>query len=397
MTILTYGKQTFGDSNVDAFGRLRISDTADLFESKFTYGVEEKLYNTTTATGGTSTFLPNESAWSLDTTTSSGSRVLRESYGYMQYHPGKSQLVMMTGVFGAPVQNCVKRIGYYDNDDGLYFIQNGSNGFGVVERTSTSGTMAETITYQSNWNIDKLDGTGPSGITLDVTKTQIFVMDFQWLGVGTVRYGLGINGEVIYVHKSHHANASYTKVYMKTAWLPLRYEIVNVGVAPSVASLKQICSMVSSEGGAEPVGNVYSVSNLTAVSSTSSAWVPVLSITVNPTLNNVKYRGQIQLSGIDTFVTSALPAVIAIVENGTLTGPVWTTVNPASAVSYDTSSTAISGGTIRNTFFASSKSNSQTLPSFYVYGFAGDTFTVVARGIGGNASTVASINWREIL
>lgn len=397
MTYLSYGKTSFSEGNTDAFGRLRVSSPQSLFDAKFTYGVEEKLYNTTTATGGAATFLGNESAWSLTTTTTSGSSVLRQSKGYMQYRPGKSQLVMMTGVFGVAVENCTKRIGYYDDNDGLFFIQDGTNGFGVCERTSTSGSPVDTITYQSSWNIDKLDGTGPSGITLDLTKTQILVLDFQWLGVGTVRYGLDIGGDLVYFHKSHHANTSFTQVYIKSAWLPLRYEIVNTGTTPTAGVLKQICSSVSSEGGAENIGNIYSASDLTAVAVTAATWVPLVSITIGSTLNSYPYRGQIQLSSFETLVTGANSALIAIFENATLTGAVWSAVNTASAVSSDNAATAISGGTIRYTGFNGGKSNSQILPSFFVYGYAGDTFTVAARGVGGNTSVAASINWREIL
>jgi hypothetical protein len=397
MTYLSYGKTTFSEESGDAFGRLRVSSHQSLFDAKFTYGVEEKLYNTTTASGGATTFLGNESAWNLTTTTAAGSRVLRQTKGYMQYSPGKSQLVMMTGLFGTAITNCTKRIGYYDNNDGLFFIQDGTNGFGVCERTSTSGSPVDTIIYQSSWNVDKLDGTGPSGITLDVTKTQILIIDFQWLGVGTVRYGFDIGGQVMYVHKSHHANTIFTQVYIKSAWLPLRYEIVNTNTTSATGALKQICSSVSSEGGSEHVGNLYTASNLTVVSVTTAAWVPIASITINSTLNSYPYRGQIQLSSFETLATGSNSASIAIFENATLTGASWSTVNAASAVSSDTASTAISGGTIRYTGFNGGKSNSQILPSFFVYGYAGDTFTVAARGVGGNTSVSASINWREIL
>lgn len=397
MTYLSYGKTTFQEASGDAFGRLRVSNHQSLFDAKFTYGVEEKLYNTTTASGGATTFLGNESAWNLTTTTTAGSRVLRQTKGYMQYRPGKSQLVMMTGLFGAAITNCTKRIGYYDDNDGLFFVQDGTNGFGICERTSTSGSPVDTITYQSSWNVDKLDGTGASGITLDVTKTQILIIDFQWLGVGTVRYGFDIGGQVIYVHKSHHANTVFTQVYIKSAWLPLRYEIVNTGTTSTPGALKQICSSVSSEGGSENVGNLYSITSLTGVAVTTAAWLPIASITIGNTLNGYPYRGQIQLSSFETLVTGANSAAIAILENPTLTVPSWGTVNTASAVTSDTSATAVTGGTVRYSGFNGSKANSQILPSFFIYGYAGDTFTIAARGVGGNTTVAASINWREII
>lgn len=269
----TYGYSQFLSANLDAFGRFRTSTTTTQFESKFTYGTEENLFNTTATSGGAATFLSNEAAWRLDVTGNTGSKVIRESSHYMQYHPGKSQLVLMTGVVGTATDGCVKRLGYYDDNDGLFFIQNGTSGFGVCERSSVSGQVVDTIVYQSDWNIDRMDGTGPSGITLDTTKTQIFVMDFQWLGVGTVRYGLDIGGTLRYVHHIDHANL-LTKVYMKSAWLPVRYEITNT-TGTTANHMYQICSSVISEGGSDEQGNLFTAMSTTIDAVGPGAWTPL--------------------------------------------------------------------------------------------------------------------------
>lgn len=396
---MTYmaGATNFQNANVDAFGRLRVSDVITQFESKFNYGNEEKLFNTTLVTGGTSTYLPNEAAWNLSTTTSSGSRVLRQSYNYMQYHPGKSQHVLMTGVFGTAVANCVKRIGYYDDSDGLFFIQNGTAGFGICERTSTSGSPSDTIYYQASWNLDKLNGTGPSGIILDVTKTNIFVIDFQWLGVGTVRYGVVVGGNLIYFHIAEHANTTYTQVYMKSAWLPIRYEIVNLAATATTASLKQICSMVASEGGIEEKGIFYSASDPTSASATVGNWTPLVSITIGTILNGQSFRGKIQIDSISTMATGNTPAMIGLFEGVTLTGPSWSSPHASSAVTYDTTSTALTGGTLRYSGFNGKSTDFQTTFNNAFVGYAGDIYTLAAKGVGGTASINGAINWREIV
>lgn len=396
---MTYmaGATNFQNANLDAFGRLRTSNIITQFESKFTYGNEEKLFNTTLVTGGTSTFLPNEAAWNLTTTTSSGSRVLRQSYNYMQYHPGKSQHILMTGVFGAAVANCVKRIGYYDDNDGLFFIQNGTAGFGICERTSTSGSPVDTISYQTSWNVDKLDGTGPSGITLDVTKTQIFVIDFQWLGVGTVRYGVAINNQLIYFHISNHSNNTYTQVYMKSAWLPIRYEILNAAATATTATLKQICSMVASEGGLEEKGTFYSASDPATSSVTAGNWIPLVSITVGTTLNGQPFRGKIQMDSIATMTSGNIPAIIGLFEGGSLTGPSWTSPSSTSAVTYDTAATAFTGGILRYSGFNGKTTDFQTTFNNAFVGYAGDIYTLAAKGVGGTATLNGAINWREII
>jgi len=391
------GQVTFAPGIQDSFARVRVSDANTQFESKFTYGNEEKLFNTTTATGGAATFLSNEAAWNLTTTSSSGSRVLRQSYNYMQYHPGKSQLVLMTGVFGSPTANCVKRIGNYDDSDGLFFIQNGTLGFGVARRTSTSGSPVDTITYQSSWNIDRLDGTGPSGLTLDLTKTQIFIIEFQWLGVGAVKYGFDIDGILVYVHQSNHANNSFTQVYMKSGWLPLRYEIHNIA-ATAASSMKQICSSVISEGGFEQTGSLYSaLSSGAGRNAPTSTWTPILSIRVNDTLNGQLFRGKIQLTQYQTIVTSNNSASVAVFEGGTLTGPSWVGVGGASAVSYDTSATALTGGVIRTVSFNGRTSSETALASNEMTGYAGTIYTLCARGIDGTVAILGALNWREIV
>lgn len=391
-----FGKVTFADGAQDAFNRLRISEAISQFGAKFTYGVEEKLFNTTTTSGGTSTFLPNEAAYNLTVPTTNGARVLRQSFAYFQYHAGKSQLILMTGVFGSAVSGCVKRIGYYDDNDGLFYIQNGTAGFGVCERSSTSGSPVDTITYQSSWNQDKMDGTGPSGITLDVTKTNIFFIDFQWLGVGTVRYGVEINGTPYFVHYSHHANNTFTQVYMKSAWLPIRYEIINSSTTTG-STLKQICCAVMSEGGVEEVGNLYCAANTSSVAIGTGSWTPIISIQVGTTLNGYPFRGKLQITDIETLINGNQPAAYAIIEGGTLSGASWTSVGSPSAVSYDTSATSISGGTQRMIVMNGKSGTSSNTQPDELSGYAGTIYTIACKAVGGASNASAAINWREVI
>lgn len=158
---------------------------------------------------------------------------------------------MFTGVIGSPVVNLTKRIGAFDANNGVFFELSGST-LNVGIRKGASDTKVA----QDSWNIDKLDGTGVSGLTLDISKAQIFVVDYEWLGVGRVRFGFVINGNIYYCHQSLHANIA-TSVYMSTPNLPVRYEIVSTG---GVGSLQQICCSVMSEGGLEPLGILRSTS-----------------------------------------------------------------------------------------------------------------------------------------
>jgi hypothetical protein len=210
---------------VDAFGRLRVSNPYTLFDSQNRYQ-KDPQFNETLTTGGTSTYVANESTVDLAVTTSSGSKVVRQTNRVFPYQPGKGLLVLATFVMNAGKTNLRQRVGYFNTDNGVFFQANGTTKSFVL-RTNTSGTPSDARTAdQSTWNGDKLDGSGPSGITLDITKSQILWMDFEWLGVGSVRCGFVINGQFIVCHTFNNANEQ-TKVYMTTAILPIRYEILD--------------------------------------------------------------------------------------------------------------------------------------------------------------------------
>ena len=77
---------------------------------------------------------------------------------------------------------------------------------------------------QSSWNIDKMDGTGHSLMTLDLTKMQMFYCDYTWYGAGAIRFGFKNNrGEVVYCHRIPNNNVN-TEAYMRSGNLVARYE-----------------------------------------------------------------------------------------------------------------------------------------------------------------------------
>jgi hypothetical protein len=94
-----------------------------------------------------------------------------------------------------------------------------------------SGGIASKVTDfkvpQSQFNIDRLDGTGPSGMTINLSKMQMFYIDYAWYGAGAIRFGVKDEfGEVIYVHRMTHANIK-NAAYMRSGNLPARYEAAN--------------------------------------------------------------------------------------------------------------------------------------------------------------------------
>ena len=233
--------------SIDAFGRWRVSEAFTLYEGKFTYDSGSDQWHTKTIGNATASYLPNNSAIDMRVSNISGSAVIRQTTRYMPYQPGKSQLIFCTGNFDGKIDGIIKRIGYFDDENGIFFEQSGSN-IGITRRSSISGIAVDTFVSQSEWNLDKMDGSGPSGHIIDFSKSQIYYEDFEWLGVGRIRYGVYFHGKAYYVHEFTHAN-ELTTVYMGNSNLPVRYEIRNMTGTILTGSMIQLCSTVISEAG----------------------------------------------------------------------------------------------------------------------------------------------------
>jgi len=243
---------TFGGNNLDAFGRLRVSNPLTIFDSKSIMS-KNSLFDESTANGGTVTYTANKSTVNLNVVETAGSKTIRQSKRVMSYQPGKSLLIFNTFVMNTLTANLKQKVGLFDVNNGIFFYADGTT-LKIVRRTYTSGSPVDTEISQSSWNGDKLDGTGASGFTLDPAKSNILFIDIEWLGVGSVRVGFVINGQLITAHTFFNAN-SLTTVYMQTANLPIRYEIETAAtLASGTYTLQQICSSCISEGGYSPEG-----------------------------------------------------------------------------------------------------------------------------------------------
>jgi hypothetical protein len=347
----------FNPTATDAFGRLQISQPYTLFDSQNRYASDNQFSTSTTGTGTTS-FLTNEAAVKMEVTGAGPGTVVRQSYRSMPYQPGKGLLVLATFVMDSNNSlDLTQRVGYYNSQNGVFF-QRVNGTFSFVLRSYVTGSVSDTRTVnQSSWNGDKLDGTGPSGLTLDPTKAQILWMDFEWLGVGSVRCGFVINGVFILCHTFNNANL-ITNVYMTTATLPMRYEIISTG--DIAASLKQICCTVISEGGYEQasIDHVARRTTIFNTINTAANFLPIVSIRLASTaLGAVVIPNRIQFQP-----TTLQNYEIALIKNPVLTGASWAAVDSDANVEYDVSATAIAtAGTIVQTgYIANSGGGGQT-------------------------------------
>jgi hypothetical protein len=388
-------------ANLDAFSRLRVSNPAGLFDSQFQYGLLPLVWQSELTGAGTATHLPNEASVRLRCGTASGDKVVRQTWRYFRYQPGKSQMILLTGVMGAIKANVRQRIGYFDAQNGIFFEQDGSN-LKAVRRTYVSGSAVDNAVNQASWNIDVMDGTGVSGITLDMSKTQIFFFDVEWLGVGRVRCGFVIDGRIYYVHEFLNTNVLAT-VYMTTANLPCRYEIENTGVAASNTDLLQICGAVASEGGTDHESGVpRSAGNGTTTISVTTRR-PILSIRPAATVGGLTNRGGIILERVEALATLK-DAYVEIVYGGTLTGASFATAGSESIAEYDVAASAIASGYVIAAGYVSGQSgvdygvdlHSRLPLTLDINGANPKNLSVVATAIGGTSTVAAAVNWVEL-
>jgi hypothetical protein len=259
-------------ANIDSFARLRVSNPLTLFDSKNIFDNPDLLdsqenqplfYDNQEVSGtGTSTLYENNKAHTvLSVSNLTAGKRIRQTKQRFNYQPGKSLLIFMTFVMCSKNKTgIISKEGYYDENNGIYLMSD-ENGYAFIIRSNTTGTPTETIVRQSEWNLNTFED-------LDCAKTQILIIDLEWLGVGRVRVGFVINGIPVYCHEFNHANIK-TEVYMSTPNLPLRSEIENDGTGEQ-ASLTQICSTVISEGGQDKLGLIRHVSNVSLVSATTA-------------------------------------------------------------------------------------------------------------------------------
>ena len=396
--------------NLDAFNRLRVSGVETLFESQLQYNAAPLFWDSILTGSGTATHVPDEAAVRMRCTTASGDKVVRQTRQYIRYQPGKSQLILATFVMGSAKSNVRKRIGYFDDSDGL-FLEQTSSGLSFVRRTSTSGSAVDNSVAQADWNIDMMDGSGDSGIALDMSKSQILVADIEWLGVGRVRMGFVVDGIIYYAHEFLNTNV-LTQVYMKTANLPVRYEIENTDTAASNTDMYQICAAVASEGGRQEKNLSFSYIN-TASRSVTDTPLPILSIRVGTEMpsgsgSGITNRETIYPQEIQLYTEDAAIA-FWLVYNGSLTGASFANFNTThSGVQYDISATAISGGVqiAPSGYIPATNQNKASVVlevatdlagTLNAAGTVGDIFTIVCQRLTGTSSdTWAGISWQEL-
>ena len=250
----------YSDSgNLDAFGRLRVSQTTTLLDLKHLYDKLPLFIDERIGTGATSSWAD---ACVTMSTTQSGAYVVRQSIKAAPYQSGKSQLVEASFVNLAIEANVTKRVGYYTSGTASSYGA-GFDGF-FLESSGTSNAISFQI-WKGGTNI--VAATSSAWLSrdydaalIDWTKTQLLLVDFQWLGVGRVRFYMVIDGtpRLFYEHTGIN---NLSTVYMDNPNKPIRYEMRQGGSGSG--SFGMICAGVAMEGSINSLYRTTAINDFT--------------------------------------------------------------------------------------------------------------------------------------
>lgn len=390
--------------SIDAFGRWRVSEPQTLFDTKLILDNAPLRWDDAETSGGgtSSTYNTNQASVTIAVGNLAAGKRVRQSKRRFSYQAGKSQAIMVSCLFGAAATGITRKVGYYDDSNGLFFQQT-SAGMAVVRRTFTTGVVVDNPVAQASWNLDPMNGTGPSGVNLDFTKTQILFIDFEWLGVGRVRMGFVVKGVIVYCHEFLNSNV-LTVVYMSVPNLPVRYSIENDGTG-GAAGLTQICCSVQSEAGQQDIGLTFGLNRGATALTTgnNSSIYPLIAVRYQTGRNIVPVRM------LDFSVSTATATFSAyLIINPTVVGTALSFTPLAnSALEYDIArdnNTTVTGGTIVNTVVGiSNKSSALAVESpsdisigATIAGVSDIMVLGVQRLTGTTEAFYGSLNWREM-
>lgn len=235
---------------------------------------------------------------------------------------------------------------------GTAVLNAGSTGTVATRETLQSGVAAgpgqNNWTYQQDFNIDKLDGTGPSGIVLDPTKLNVFQIAFRWLGAGEIRYAIEnpINGDMVFFHHEHYSNQN-VDVHLDNPSLKIGYVAYSLTETGKDVIVRGASMMGAIEGQIQTTKLPISAYNDTGAGAnlTSDTWHNILNIKNRLVSNDKINSREILIKNINVAITGNSPGTVLFIINPTgLSDPEIRYKPP-----YDYSSTDISADDFRPT------------------------------------------------
>lgn len=409
-----YTRFTEGSPQFDSYGRMQVSATTILGEYMHTYDIMPEHYQDDVLGSGAVSYEQSGSNILLDVGTTLGDYVSRTTHKYHKFQPGTSQLVEFSTTAGDTGKVGLTRwMGYGESwvggSDGVYLILEDLS-IKFIIRSSTSGSVVDTEVLASDFNGDRLDGSGGtfnlSGKQLNPTKANIYWMDLQW-GAGRIRFGVIIDGVRVVMHEEYHANIA-DRAYMRTGSLPLTYGMINTGTTASASQMRLQWGSVKTEGDFNPIEERFSYETSSLITINSDSYKPVLSFRPKQTLNSMGNRIWIVPCSFQVHVIGD-PCIVDVVREPTLTGATWA-IDPGavSGCELDIAATSYTGGRQMCSYPVTVE---REIPANRLFGYNKEIsmrkaditadpifYSLVARNIEAakTAQMFVSINWREI-
>ena len=334
-----------------------------------------------------------------------GDEVIRQTKRVQRYIPGRSAEVAMSVIFGTPTTGIRKRIGLFDNTDGAYFEDGGDGTYYVATRRKVGASFVDTRVAREDWNYDKLDGTGPSGIVADPTALHHIVIEYEWYGAGQVEFKYIIDNNSFPIHRFNHANRQ-AYPWASTASLPVRCELTNVAGTAGTHEFYQGSHSFATEGTTNLLGRQSSTSSaITGKTLTvADTFYPVVAIRLKTTaLNSVVIPDSFSGATLDN-----TNVFIRLVEGANVTGGTWVSYSDDSPVEYNITATGYTNGIPVETVFVSATNqgniyhlNPRAITQIdrkttTTLGDTSDTLIVAMASANANKAAFASIGWIEV-
>jgi len=395
-----WGNQTDWRPQFSNNNRLKVAPFQTVFFNTFQYGKETDVWDERVVGVGTATWNQYASNVIMEVGVTTGSKVIRQTKNVMRYIPGRPATLAFAIRLDTPQVGIRRRFGLFDDSNGVYFEDDGGT-YSYVIRTSTSGITTEVRVGRDDWNGEKFDGNGYTGVTADATKQQMISINYEWYGAGTIDFAWLMKGETIKSHTFDNSNIQ-NRVWCSTPFLPIRCEIENVTGVAGTHYLYQGSNSLIQEGEPEKLGTLLSISNpITGTTMTNAnTFYPIISLR----LKSSALQAVMLLRSLQAVTNDNTNVYWRLFENATLTGVSWTDhPDPNSFIQYDTTATAVTGGTALLSGFTiaggaslvdvDSKATLQLGRSGI--GTISDTYTLACASPNTNKAALAVLNWIE--
>ena len=373
------------------FGELVVANLTPIIQADFVYGINANLFSSTLTGSGTATSTSQMGIAS--TTANASSSALIQTARRAKYRAAEGILARFTAQFTAGVANSTQTAGMRNAAIDGWFIGYNGTSFGICYRRNS----VDTWVAQADFNADKLDGTGLSGITIDPTKINIFQLSIGYLGVRGCTFSIQNPDTKAWIafHEYSFMNTTADQTQSVNPTMTFGIQATNTTNATNVV-VKASSVGVFIVGSRERIGSTYGVNNNKSVGTTETN---LLTIRNNTTMNSVTNQAQIRIRSLSLATSAGVPVVYKLTKNATLGGvPAYTNIDATnSCAAYDTAGTTITGGNVQfNTTVGANGNVFVDLTEFDIFLAPGDTLTVSVASIsGGAAASVAAINWNE--